>query len=143
MSRFFFGLRAAGTLSPDDEGLEFESLEAAYLEAFRAAREMWPELLIKRSDPRDFAFEISDRYGTLLMVVPFTEVLEACAGPVPPARTEGTRALWLRAESNARRVMQQSRDLQAELANARAALATSRRLLAAADRFLPGEPPVR
>lgn len=143
MSRFYFGLRAAGTLSPDDEGLEFRNVEEAYLEAFRAAREMWPELLIKRSDPRDFAFEISDQHGTLVMVVPFTEVLEACAAPVRPATAKGSQALWAKTESNVRRMMQQSRDLVAAVAAARDALETSRQLLAAADRVRLGPPPER
>jgi hypothetical protein len=46
------------------------------LEAFRAATEIWAELLFRRRDPTRLAFEIADESGKLVMCLPFAEVLE-------------------------------------------------------------------
>ena len=80
MTRFFFDFRQAGTLTPDSAGLEFESVEQAYLEAFNGAQEMWGELLRKRQDPRCCAFEVRDAQNQAMFVLPFHEVLEVCTG---------------------------------------------------------------
>jgi hypothetical protein len=45
---YYFHLRIGPTLSPDEIGLDLPDLETAYLEAFKAAQEMWPELLTER-----------------------------------------------------------------------------------------------
>jgi hypothetical protein len=76
--RFYFHFRDQGKLSIDDVGMDYTSLEAAYLDAFAAARDMWHERLVEQHDPRDCAFEITDAAGRVLMTLPFAEVLEAC-----------------------------------------------------------------
>jgi hypothetical protein len=40
MPRFYFHLRTAQGLNPDEIGLELPDVEAAYLEAFRTAQDM-------------------------------------------------------------------------------------------------------
>jgi Domain of unknown function (DUF6894) len=51
MPLFYFHLTVGREHSPDDLGVEFDSVEAAYLDAFATAREMWSELLKNREDP--------------------------------------------------------------------------------------------
>src|SRR5689334_8039797 len=80
MPRYFFNFRQAGSVAPDEGGSEFDSVEAAYLAAFKAAQEMWHELLLARQDPRLCAFEVVDESGNGLFNLPFGEVLEVCAG---------------------------------------------------------------
>jgi hypothetical protein len=75
--RFYFRLRCGSTVEEDDTGIEFASLEIAYLEAFRAARDIWHELLVERRDPRRYCFEICDPGGRLLLDLPFMEILES------------------------------------------------------------------
>ena len=87
MPRVYFGFRKGNVLSRDHDGLELDSIETAYLQAFWAAQELWHECLLRRRDPRECAFEISDDDDNLLMVLPFSEVLESCRGkPLEEAR---------------------------------------------------------
>ena len=65
----------------DEAGAEYDSLEHAYLAAFAGAQEIWAELLPRRQDPRCFTCEIADASGTVLMTLPFSEVLDSCHGP--------------------------------------------------------------
>lgn len=92
MVHFFFHFSQGPQLSRDEEGSDFASLEDAYLDVHRAIQEMWEELLSARCDPRDCAFEICDESGRMLMIVPFTEVLDACTRPsaAPPAKPRPT-----------------------------------------------------
>jgi hypothetical protein len=76
MPRFYFHLRGEDGVSRDTEGIDFESMDEAFLDAFRAATDLWRELLIARKDPRRHAFEIADAAGQVLTVLPFMEVLE-------------------------------------------------------------------
>jgi hypothetical protein len=50
------------------------------LEAFSAATEMWIEALRQVRNPSRERFEIRDAAGTLLLVLPFSEVLESGRG---------------------------------------------------------------
>ena len=84
MPHFYFHLRVGRERCPDHLGVEFDSLEGAYLDAFEAAREMWSELLKHREDPTAHTFEICDADGKLLLSLPFTEVLEAARKPADP-----------------------------------------------------------
>jgi hypothetical protein len=62
--------RGETSVAPDDEGADFASIEEAYLETFKGAQELWPELLRNRQDPRQYAFEITDRDGAVVMELP-------------------------------------------------------------------------
>ena len=76
MPQFYFHLRRGDELIADAEGTELSHIEAAYLEAFKSAQELWTVLLAKREDPTVYAFEVTDERGRLGFVLPLTEVLE-------------------------------------------------------------------
>jgi hypothetical protein len=78
MARFFFHFRQGAKLVIDELGSEFDTVEDAYLSAYRAAQDMWRDLLVERRDPRKCSFEVSDAQNRQLFVLPFMEVLEAC-----------------------------------------------------------------
>ena len=80
MSLYFFHFLEGAERSEDDTGVECASVEAAYMEAFKAAEGMWSELLAARADPRRCAFEIADR-ESVLMRLDFSELLENCSRP--------------------------------------------------------------
>ena len=61
------------TISPDEIGLDLPDLETAYLEAFKAAEEMWSELLVERSDRFGRTFEIADEHDA-----PFSGGIGTC-----------------------------------------------------------------
>ncbi|GJE49964.1 hypothetical protein GOFOIKOB_3005 [Methylobacterium tardum] len=84
MPRFYFHLRGPNGLERDYTGLEFASIEAAYLEAYRTVPGLGADLAAQRMDPARYVFEITDPAGRLLMEVPFTEVLNRGCKPVAP-----------------------------------------------------------
>jgi len=85
MPQFFFHFGEANGFEPDEEGLELPDLDAAYLEAFEAAKEMWGEAIRSMRNPSRQQFEISDADGNTLLIVPFREVMESLKGvPKPP-----------------------------------------------------------
>lgn len=79
MPHFFFNYISGGTTAVDDTGTEFSSLEAAYLDTCETALAIAFEKLRERVDPADDAFEITDHKQTVLMRVPFSEVLQPAA----------------------------------------------------------------
>jgi hypothetical protein len=83
MARYFFNFRQGTALAADDIGSEFETVEDAYLGAVQAAQDMWRELLIRREDPLECAFEVVDQDGNELFALPFSEVLDACTPSDP------------------------------------------------------------
>lgn len=83
MPRFFFNYREGGEYTLDRLGVEFETFELAYLDAFDAAREMWPEIMDRRVDPRVCGFDILNSDGIVLALVNFGEVLENCTRGKP------------------------------------------------------------
>jgi hypothetical protein len=89
MRRFFFDFREADDRYPDTVGTDFANVEEAYLEAFKAAQEMWGELLKQRRDPRRCCFEVRNEDDDGLFVLPFQEVLDCCRNrrAVPLERT--------------------------------------------------------
>ena len=87
MPLFYFHLRVGKERYPDDLGVEFSDLDAAYFDAFASAKEMWTELLKDGEDPTTRSFEIADADGKLLLTLPFKEVLEAAQNPIPPSQT--------------------------------------------------------
>ncbi|WP_114946761.1 DUF6894 family protein [Microvirga calopogonii] len=90
MPRFFFHLRGGlEGLSRHEIGVTVPDVEAAYLEAFQAATDMSQEWLKKGRNPRCYAFEIMNTAGELVLVLPFSEVLDRQSGrkPVRLSRT--------------------------------------------------------
>jgi hypothetical protein len=60
MPRFYFDIRDGQNLVPDEEGLEFDGLEAAKASAIRALTEMIKDAL-PNGRSRDLAIVIRDR----------------------------------------------------------------------------------
>ena len=82
MTRFFFNFRQGPDYTVDEVGCNFPSAEEAYLGAVAASQDMWRELLIRREDPLECAFDVTDQAGNDLFTLTFSEVLEACSkGP--------------------------------------------------------------
>ena len=75
MPTCYFHFRNRSVVEEDDIGVEFQSLEEAYLGAFDTAQEMWTELLRQRTDPLGCSFEIAGHTGRLLLTEPFDQVL--------------------------------------------------------------------
>ena len=99
MAQFFFNFRDGKHFEPDDVGLELPDLNAAYLEAFETAKEMWIEAIRSMRDPRRQQFEISDAQGNTLLIVPFKEVMDSLKGvPKAAPMTEAERAARLSSE---------------------------------------------
>jgi hypothetical protein len=73
--RYFFHIRSNDGDEPDDEGLEFESLDIAVNEAEKTAREMVAERVMHDERIDGTRFEISDEQGNVLATLPFKEVL--------------------------------------------------------------------
>ncbi|WP_262266006.1 DUF6894 family protein [Microvirga yunnanensis] len=106
MTRYYFHLRTAQGLSPDELGLDLPDVETAYLEAFTTAQEMWPDLLRRREDPTRYTFEIADRFGQVVQTLPFAEVLDS-------ARGRATRRSLPRAARTAQELADRTRHLAA------------------------------
>jgi hypothetical protein len=128
MPRFFFNYRERNEYMADDAGVEFETFELAYLDAFNTAREMWPEIMSRRVDPRVCAFEILDSDRNLLAVLNFKELLENCDqyARVAPHEIEGTFA---RVIETAHQTKQKLAEFQAELDRAQGRLSAVRQLV--------------
>jgi hypothetical protein len=111
MPLFFFNFTSQDEISIDYTGTEFPSLEAAYLSTCTAILDIAYEKLQARQDPEKDAFEIVDANRTVLMQVPFVEVLR-------PRRVSSAAAL--RDETNrltraSQLLLARSKALKAEL----------------------------
>lgn len=84
MPRFFFDFRQGEECCEDTDGTEFATVEQAYLEAVKAAQDMWSELLRKRQDPRRCLFEVRSVRRELLFILPFQEVTDSCRDRAVP-----------------------------------------------------------
>ncbi|MCJ2021769.1 hypothetical protein MKK84_30895 [Methylobacterium sp. E-065] len=125
MPWFYFHLRSPEGLNRDDIGLEFPSMEAAYLEACHTVPEMSADIVRKKANPARHAFEITDDSGALLIEVPFTEVLDGRYRPVPPKETAQRQV----AAATIARSTDLVSEIHAEWAVTRDKLAETRRLL--------------
>lgn len=76
LTHYFLHLRD-GTLIEDPEGSYLPSLDAARAFALQSGRELWAEAMLKGSDLTDARFEITDKAGETLAVLPLTEALPA------------------------------------------------------------------
>jgi hypothetical protein len=130
MPRFFFNYRERNDYAVDESGVDFDSFELAYLDAFDAAREMWPEIMARRIDPRGCAFEISDSKGNLLAVLNFKELLENCGPPTVPHELQGTFA---RVVDTAHQTRQKLAEFQQELDRTRGRLSAVKQLVGMID----------
>ena len=84
MQTYYFHLRRNDELSIDHDGSEFNSVEAAYLGAFKAAQEMWGDCAHRRIDPSNWQFEVTDKNRVRLFVLPFREILKSSESRTKP-----------------------------------------------------------
>jgi Domain of unknown function (DUF6894) len=126
--RFFFNYREGGEYTHDRLGIEFETFELAYLDAFDAAREMWPEIMDRRVDPRICGFDIVNSDGVVVALVNFGEVLENCTRGRPV--TAGKILLSCsEAVNNANRARRMLSEFQEQIDQTRRQLAAVRQLV--------------
>ena len=99
MPQFFFHLRGGpNSFSLNDLGVELPDIEAAYLEAFQAAKDMAQEWLTKGLNPRPCAFEVVNAAGDLVLELPFSEALDHQAGRRPVKLSRSVRTAKERGE---------------------------------------------
>jgi hypothetical protein len=143
VQRFFLNLRRGEvSVAPDHDGAEFASIEEAYLESFKGAQELWPELLRNRQDPRQYAYHITDSDGAVLMELPFAEIMECCrrvglastSAPSKPEIAALTKRAFLEALESAHNLNKKSADLRAQLHAARQSVIDLREATRAIDK---------
>ena len=84
MSRFYFDVREGTRFTPDEQGLEFENLDAAECEAATAAAEIGRDLLPK-GDAREITVEVRNEYRQrVLTVTASLEIHRVDPEPLPP-----------------------------------------------------------
>jgi Domain of unknown function (DUF6894) len=102
MPRFFFDYRdERGNVQHDTDGVDLPDADAAYLEAYRAAIDIWAEARREGQNPACGTFEIRNVSGCLVVELPFTEAL----GFVPMAEPRRVHAApttlaWSKNERN-------------------------------------------
>lgn len=75
MPKFYFHFNDGAEVYPDEIGLRFINVEAAYLEVCATIPGMAQDILVKRKDPLAASYVIADHKGRTLMTVPFTDIL--------------------------------------------------------------------
>jgi hypothetical protein len=80
LPQFFFNFRDEAGLDRDQEGLDLPDPDAAYMEAFEAAKEMWIDAIRDMRNPMRQSFAIVDADNKVLIVVPFGEVIGSLKG---------------------------------------------------------------
>ena len=90
MPRFYFDLREGTNFTVDDQGLEFDSLDAAEEEASVAAAEIGRSVLPK-SDPRAVMLEVRNEHGQWVLTVTVSmDIHRVEPQPKPPRACENT-----------------------------------------------------
>lgn len=126
MPRFFFDF-LGGESVRDGVGCEFESLELAYLDAYRSMIQIGADLLLEQKDPSRQRIEITDGRGVVLMTLSFDEVFQSRGGRRLPDAT--FLEIRLAFESNRRL----RGEIQEACAEARANVALARATLGRAN----------
>jgi hypothetical protein len=75
MARYFFHVRDGDSFSPDVEGQELPSLEAARREAISAHREILGEKLLHGGSLNSRQLQIADESGTVLLTLETDDIL--------------------------------------------------------------------
>jgi hypothetical protein len=84
MPRFYFDVREGTRFIPDEEGLEFDSFEAAEREAATAAAEIGRDRLPK-GDAREITVEVRNEHRQRVLTVTVSmEIHRVDPEPLPP-----------------------------------------------------------
>ena len=122
MPHFFFDLRNGNVLERDELGLDLPDFESAYLEAHRAAIDIWSEARRKGGKPAYRCFEIRDSSGRMVTELPFDEALNV-PSQIPPPQW---RPSWLTDELTKAELAQAEADIasgEQHIANQRTRIA--------------------
>ena len=88
MPRFYFDVRDGGRFLPDEEGSEFDSLDAAEYEAACAAVEFGRDQLPK-GGARDVTVEVRNEHGQRVLTATVSmEIHRVDPSPAPPRAWE-------------------------------------------------------
>ncbi len=90
MPRFYFDVREGPRFAPDDEGLEFDDLDAAEREAAEAAAQIGRDKLPK-GGTRDVTIEVRNEHGQRVLTVVISLHIDRVAPP--PAAPGGLTPL--------------------------------------------------
>ncbi len=85
MPRFYFDVREGATFVPDEEGLEFTTLDAAEREAASAAAEIGRDRLPK-GDAREVTVEVRNEHRQRVLTVKVSMEIDRVEPPPPPPR---------------------------------------------------------
>ena len=85
MPRFYFDVREGAQFIPDDEGLEFDSLDAAEYEAARTAAEIGRDRLPK-GDTRAVTVEVRNEQGHRVLIVNLSMEVDRVEPPPASSR---------------------------------------------------------
>ena len=84
MPRYFFDLASPGAVERDELGIEFDDLDMAYLDAWRAVAEISAEMSGEGRDPSRLRFDVRDACRRPLLDIPFGEMTKPCRLRPPP-----------------------------------------------------------
>lgn len=129
MPHYFFHFFDGQGWAPDEDGIAFDSADHALADAYKGARQMWPDLIADRIDPLDCAFDIAGEDGEVLFHVPFREITDRCRThePLPPI------ALTVTLKLTHERAIAARRDLWFGIGEVREALCEAKSLISRLD----------
>jgi hypothetical protein len=134
MPRFYLHLWNGSEHVLDQEGDELESAEAAYLEAFEAAKEMAADLIRSRIDATAYRFDVVDAHGRAVLDLPFAEVLGTKSMPPRPASKAVMPAHEAVVPAVTKRRQELMWDVAQQIMIARSVMSSARATLARAQR---------
>ena len=138
MPRFFFDFFDGQNWSADDQGLDLDSTEQVYLEAFAGARSMWSELSDGHRDPSKCAFEVRGSDAEPVLRFEFSELLGKRG---QPAGKDVPHAALVRAlEETDRQAQLAKAGFKSSLDEVNRSLDESFRLIARLGEFRGGAP---
>jgi hypothetical protein len=85
MPRFYFDVREGGRFAPDEEGADFDSLDAAEHEAVCAAAEIGRDRLPK-GDSREVTIEVRNEHRQRVLTITVSMQIERVEPPLLPPR---------------------------------------------------------
>ncbi len=86
MPRYYLDLREGEILVSDEEGLEFDSLDAAEYETARTAAQIWWDRLSK-GNPRDITVEVRNEHGQQVLTATISMRVRRVDPSLDPPRT--------------------------------------------------------
>lgn len=133
MPVFFFDFFDGEKWAPAQDGIELESAEQAYAEAFAGARDMLNELADGKANPFACAFEIRAADGQSLFRFTFDELLGK--SPIPRPDPGSTGSLVVTLEKTHDRAMLAKAELSSSIEHALGALQETKGMVGRLEAF--------